>query len=304
MSDGQKSCAYCHSYLFEDDDIVYCPVCGAPHHRECYKEIGHCALEELHGTERQYDKTVAHEETIPAKPDESRATTGMVKCDMCGEEYDENDRVCPNCNTPNMSKVEGFQRPDLLGGIASDTDIGDGVTANEAKQFVFFNSQRYIPRFDNFKIGIKSSWNWFAFFFPAGWMLGRKMYINGIIAGMLSIIFTMLSLPFMKLVDFGTYTDYTTLSANLTELIVKADKLVVLAFFLSGILSIALRIFCAAKGDRMYYKHVISTIKTIKSESADVSEDIFRKGGVSVLLFAVGVFGVEIIGNLISSMVI
>ena len=50
-----KSCALCHAYLFDEDDVVYCPVCGAPHHRECYNSIGHCALESTHGTENQYD---------------------------------------------------------------------------------------------------------------------------------------------------------------------------------------------------------------------------------------------------------
>ena len=43
-------CSVCHAYLFDDDDTVYCPVCGAPHHRECYNGLGHCAFEEAHGT--------------------------------------------------------------------------------------------------------------------------------------------------------------------------------------------------------------------------------------------------------------
>ena len=55
------SCVRCHAYLFPEDDIVYCPVCGAPHHRECYEQLGHCALEEFHGTDRQYDIVKAKE---------------------------------------------------------------------------------------------------------------------------------------------------------------------------------------------------------------------------------------------------
>ena len=47
-----KTCGVCHAYLFPEDDVVFCPVCGAPHHRECYNKIGHCALEEAHGTEK------------------------------------------------------------------------------------------------------------------------------------------------------------------------------------------------------------------------------------------------------------
>ena len=45
--EGAK-CPVCHAYLMEDDDIVVCPDCGAPHHRECWKSLGHCGCEELH----------------------------------------------------------------------------------------------------------------------------------------------------------------------------------------------------------------------------------------------------------------
>ena len=41
QNENKISCAVCNAYLFEEDDVVYCPVCGAPHHRECYNSIGH-----------------------------------------------------------------------------------------------------------------------------------------------------------------------------------------------------------------------------------------------------------------------
>ena len=31
-------CASCHKVLKEGDDIVICPECGAPYHRECYAQ--------------------------------------------------------------------------------------------------------------------------------------------------------------------------------------------------------------------------------------------------------------------------
>ena len=49
MSEQLKDkCAICGSYLFDDDDIVYCPECGAPHHRDCYNTVGHCGKEDMH----------------------------------------------------------------------------------------------------------------------------------------------------------------------------------------------------------------------------------------------------------------
>ena len=44
--EGEK-CPVCGAYLFDEDDVVFCPECGAPHHRECYNAVGHCALAAL-----------------------------------------------------------------------------------------------------------------------------------------------------------------------------------------------------------------------------------------------------------------
>jgi uncharacterized Zn finger protein (UPF0148 family) len=72
----EQNCALCHAYLFQEDDVVYCPVCGAPHHRECYNSIGKCALEEFHGTENQYDllKRAQEEKEAQAKQAEAAAS--------------------------------------------------------------------------------------------------------------------------------------------------------------------------------------------------------------------------------------
>ena len=41
-------CAKCGKPFTEDDDVVVCPDCGAPHHRSCYLEEGHCARQDQH----------------------------------------------------------------------------------------------------------------------------------------------------------------------------------------------------------------------------------------------------------------
>ena len=41
-------CPYCGEKFAEGDDIVVCPECGTPHHRECYKENSACANEAKH----------------------------------------------------------------------------------------------------------------------------------------------------------------------------------------------------------------------------------------------------------------
>ena len=103
------SCVRCHAYLFPEDDIVYCPVCGAPHHRECYNQLGHCALEEFHGTDRQYDKVKAREaeQNAAEMPNTGENAEGLITCQMCHEKYDFALNACPKCGAPNIAKAGG-----------------------------------------------------------------------------------------------------------------------------------------------------------------------------------------------------
>ena len=43
-------CPVCNQQFSRDDDIVTCPECGTPHHRECYGLTGHCVNRGLHST--------------------------------------------------------------------------------------------------------------------------------------------------------------------------------------------------------------------------------------------------------------
>ena len=69
-----KKCPVCQKYFHADDDVVVCPDCGTPHHRECYESLGHCSNENLH--EQGYDYQEDKENTAE--------TDGM--------------KICPSCN--------------------------------------------------------------------------------------------------------------------------------------------------------------------------------------------------------------
>lgn len=267
------TCALCHAYLFEEDDVVYCPVCGAPHHRECYNSIGHCALEETHGTDMQYDKLKAAE-----KADNSKAqyTQSTVKDDN----YTPGDEIFRNL--PPM---------DFLGGVAPDETIEDGVTAKEARNFVISNTARYIPKFKRLSKSQKTSWNFMAFLFPSQWLLSRKMYKSGIICAVLTIIFNLLTFPLqITLFNLGFEDIKTTaemmqfMTTNLSQI----HYTLLISAFLSSVFDFALRITVAILGDWWYRQHAISKIKDIKANSDDIAEDFRKQGGVNVLLFLIG----------------
>lgn len=295
---GEK-CVVCQAYLFPEDDIIYCPECGAPHHRDCYTGIGHCALEQEHGTDKQYQRPQAQESVAEAN---SEGTDNV--CGMCGEKLDIDAESCENCGAPNISKMGGrFIEFDFLGGVPADMDLGSGVTADEAKMFVGANTQRYIPKFAAFKAGKKASWNWAAFLVPCPWLLSRKMYAIGALVGALQVAFTMLQFPFNKAIaylDFSNTKNYFEISNIIMENMSTIGITVVATAFVGVLLNLILRIILGSFGDLYYKKRVISEVAEIKTESEDVKESFRRKGGFSFMAAIIGIMAVQYLPSIIA----
>ena len=301
-NDIKLTCSVCHAYLFPEDDVVYCPVCGAPHHRDCYKSIGHCAFEEAHGTANQYKKPDF------SKTEQVKNVSEETVCEICGAKYPSENAKCPECGAPNFKSVGGgFAQLDFLGGVPEDTDLGGGVTAAEARRFVFTNTRRYIPKFAGMKSGRKASWNWFAFLFPPAWFLSRKMYAAGIVTGILSICFTMFLLPFgqaLSQYDTTSITSFSQLAQSIISDPSSMKPAVILLAYAGMSLRILLHVLCAVFGDKIYRDYTINTISEIKKNSDDIDYDYHRKGGTNFLLLIIGFFAVQYFPTIVFSLLV
>ena len=76
-------CEGCGRPLALTDDIVVCPDCGAPYHRECYEKLGRCIHTPAHGA--------GYEWTFPYKDDALRT------CPSCGERTLRTEERCRCC---------------------------------------------------------------------------------------------------------------------------------------------------------------------------------------------------------------
>lgn len=299
MSQNKKmqSCACCKAYLFEEDDVVYCPVCGAPHHRDCYNKTGHCSLEALHGTENEYNPE-AQENIKP--PEKEKYKT----CNICGETYSAELKGCPKCENTPLGAFNIYQNFDFLGGVPADHIIEDDITAEQAKKFVLSNTHRYIPKFAILNKNNKISWNWMAFLFPCGWMLSRKMYKNGIIAGMLSIIASFLTYPLslqLYQLGFSQNTGYAKMASELMAILPDIGLAVIIFSLIGGIFNLAIRVVSALFGDYLYRSYTIATIKEINLTSEDAEYDFRKKGGTNIFLFLLGWMLIQYIPGIIAS---
>jgi len=74
-------CQVCDNEFVKGDDIVVCPECGTPHHRECYNSLGHCVNESKHSKEYDYIKDIETQKEESANTD---VDSELIICKVCG----------------------------------------------------------------------------------------------------------------------------------------------------------------------------------------------------------------------------
>lgn len=282
-----QKCASCQTLFVEGDDIVVCPECGSPYHRECYLKEGRCINTQLHEAHEIWKP----EDTKPLTED-NQAVKEVV-CSNCGAKSTNRDAFCRQCGCPiDMEKATGsmYRRikeeelaekygipfSDISFGFGSDInkdDDVDGNTVAEYTRYVGSNFFYFIPRFSRFAKGNRRSFNISAFLFPDLYFFYRKMLPQGIAMLILTII---LSIPstIVAMVNYGIIESIP---------FVEETWFVYLgyAFF---IIAYVLRIVAGFLANNMYYNKAKKDIRKIKETVAELGERhamLAANGGVS-----------------------
>jgi len=311
---GNK-CPVCDKRFHADDDIVVCPECGTPHHRECYEQIGHCFNEARHSEGYDYAE------------DNTQQNTKVKICPSCGRENNADNFFCGSCGTPlspdsppqqnaqqqSAGQTQGFpfgmnfgtsgeDMPflDPLGGVPNDTDLGEGVTAGEAAKYVKQNTPYFIRVFSNIRNFNKSKFNFSAALFTSGYLMYRKLYKVGAALFTLqlalfavimyfSIAYNSLYQQFSSSV-YDTAMDYTEMVENYTKFTEGASATDLMVLYLPAIILavyIVIKIVAGMCFNRLYFNYCREQIKKIKSggTSGENPETLLQtKGGVNTAL--------------------
>ena len=304
MSDyNGKECFACGKKFSENDDIVVCPECGTPYHRECYLEKGECINYELHENGGSW-----HEQQRAAQ--QKRFDDGeSIKCPRCGGENNGEALFCNYCGLPlgvggaqqsfndaqqgGMRETFGGQQYGGMGpGVdpmfgmqtqrfTPESDI-DGNTLGEYASYVNTNRGYFMTQFIRFgRFAKKASFSFMAFLFPEFYFFYRKMIKEGIGAFILTFITSMPSLIYM----FNTGSDFIKKlgAANYEQLIndINLSANWYNAFSnLCYIGSWAVQIACGLFANFWYYKKAKRDIERIKNRGGQ-NEAIAAKGGTS-----------------------
>ena len=214
-------CEGCGKPLTLQDDIVVCPDCGTPYHRDCWKKVGACMHRSEHAAGFEWQPEIgpeavkaAHEATCPNCG--TRNTPGAARCSHCGcplprSEADSADAAKPEEQVPiyardpsavnNRSAAPGphieTYSADREGGICrreiGPEDTIDGIKAKDWAAYVGRSPMYYLMQF--FRMSItnrKAAVCLSAFLFGPAYLFYRKMWKEGLLTAILTIV---LSIP-------------------------------------------------------------------------------------------------------------
>lgn len=276
---GEK-CAACGEVFTENDDIVVCPDCGSPHHRECYKNAGKCANEDYHFSGKKWERKQAKVRDI-------------VICPVCRFPNDKNEEICTRCgsalNTGDIGNDETVQ--DVIAGLLDDEaaetgpylgfdpdeDLG-GATVREVSDFVKTNTIYYLPVFKRMKdIGSKLSFNLICLFFPSLYFANRKMWGWAMLAVILSLLFAVPK-ALIYLADSGTLLEEASLYHFVEDNSATLEKLSIIC---SAADSFVRLLFCIF-GNSIYFKYIVRSLKKIRNSSEPLmKQKMTVMGGVN-----------------------
>ncbi len=294
------TCTVCGQKFSENDDIVVCHICGTPHHRECYKKLGHCVNQEWHNENKVYNVEEEKEKIEAEKREEERA-------EQKKEEAEAPDKICKRCGNANSSQAIfcdrcgaplEFSAPQNEGqggfyyapagfppfALHNPEEEIEGVKVWKLAAAVRENSFRFISQFKALtQKKSKTSFNFAAFLFSPFYFFYRKMYGTGIITLILTIIFdlpnTILSLSNENLskvigatVDFGL--DFTIAQVNFLTM----------AAYFAMFLSTALQILCGLYANWLYFrkcKKLCLSYGNGEKSKEELIPILNKKGGVN-----------------------
>ena len=280
---GNK-CPVCSERFTQSDDIVVCPDCGAPHHRACWSNEGHCANQDAHASGE-----VWRPETEPMNSDPFE----KLKCTRCGTVNPAQGLFCEVCGTPLSGETKRDPQPshnpnmpfpnampynpfiNPLAGLDAEEEIG-GVTVKELAIYLGESTHYFLPQFKRMERGSKLTWNWAGFFFGYIYLAYRKL---NVLAISLFALILFLSIPSLLLNMNDIVAQF--------NMVILSDAVVARLgnfYLITSFLTMVIRFLSGSFFNAIYKYFTIAKIKDIRQnfgETPKYHEELAKGGGVS-----------------------
>lgn len=290
-----SECMICKQKFTENDDIVVCPECGTPYHRECYLKEGSCVNHELHEQNKSWSEVQSE-----------KGENSTKKCRYCGCENKPHAIICESCGASMVDNLNfggqqfggqqtqggqqgSSQQNYSTGGFAFDANdkycgfdpnekISENADVSEAADFVGTSTPYYLLNFKRmWAAGKKISLNITCIFFPQIYFAYRKMWKESVAVIILSTILSVPALLYM-------FSNMDVTLRFFQNVNFESPAYVMLAR-LANYVSMAVNIGACLFGNWLYYRHMdkkISAIKVRCGDDGSAREQIRSSGGVNV----------------------
>lgn len=268
-------CPVCEVKFNDSDDVVVCPDCGTPYHRECIKKEGKCVNADKHSADFKYEMPNRNTEQ-----EQQSFRENTVACANCGYKNDEDTIYCNSCgvqlnvnNTKNnQNKYSSEKTQDKPFTPVFDDVFNtkaffdpmeelDGIKLKDMATFVGENAHYFIPRFK--EIGVKpkklSRFNLAALVFEPYYYMHRKMWGMGIVIFLITLI---LGVPGAIVYMLNSGAINMDIDYNLLYTV----------NYITYFLSIAFRGLMSFYANELYYAFVCKKIAKIKQTSSTQEE--------------------------------
>jgi hypothetical protein len=303
-----ESCFHCQQPFTPEDDIVVCPDCGTPYHRDCWQVNGHCINTLLHQTGGSWQPTQKK------KPDDTEQK----------EQAERTERTAYTGSAQQSGSNFGRawqpeSAADACCGMNPDESY-EGERLEDVANFVCNNNHYYLPIFKKFReTGSKFSLNLIGALLPPLYFASRKMWG---MAFALITCFALLDIPselYSMLVNGDTtIASMQTMQANMggiyssmvdqmiqqfqsfCTMLQPHETVLYWAHIVCLYLSFALRVLMLFFANYFYYRFVLRRVRKIRAENLPQTtyrDKLRMQGGTNswyILLAILAQYGVQI----------
>lgn len=290
----QEKCPVCGKEFEATDDIVVCPLCGTPHHRDCYKKNGECGNAEKHNEGFIWEPT--QKETVNE------------------QEFSQNENS-NGAPVPPPFIENGIQFENPLNSFPPE--FKDGTKTIDVAAFTQKGAFQYLKKFFSEEAG-KKTFNFWALIFGGFWFVYRKMYKLGAIFIAITLVLSTIpvlvpqSAKLSKSMD-NLATKLQTMDSSsveqMEELYNEMFKTMakypvgIAVNVICSIADLAFGIYMGIIANKKYKEHINKQINTINStaQTEDLRRNrIMAEGGTQFGFTILSVLAVEIIGTVIT----
>lgn len=221
-------CTICHQHFKIDSDIVVCPDCGTPYHRDCYASLGHCKHQDAHGKDFCWQPleeiTRQKMKTCPRCNAENEKTN--LYCNHCGILLDTEDNIenhsVSNYNAASNTQAEQSfslfeqMKADAIDpfGSMDQNELVDDIPVAEWAHFIGAASPVYLRTFQQMKLlKRKFSFSFSAMLFGPFYFFYRKTWDVALFFSIIALLLNLPSLLMMLVYSESIYAPAISLDA-------------------------------------------------------------------------------------------